>query len=121
MASSALSERLGRLFRLQDLDIMIREMQDPDFQKSQEQMGFRLQALERLQTAREKLAETMEKPDLRLYERISKKHDHGIVPVEDRICLGCYMTLPTSASRASSAPEQLLTCENCGRILYWLE
>jgi predicted nucleic acid-binding Zn-ribbon protein len=23
--------------------------------------------------------------------------------------------------RNSSHPEQLLTCENCGRILYWLE
>jgi predicted nucleic acid-binding Zn-ribbon protein len=121
VVNSPLSERLGRLFRLQDLDIMIREMQDPAFQKTQEQMGFRLQALEKLQTARERLAETIDKPDLRLYDRIAKKHDHGIVPVAERICLGCYMTLPTSAGRVSSQPEHLLTCENCGRILYWLE
>lgn len=121
MPNSALLDRLGRLFRLQDLDIMIREMQDPAFKKSQEDMGFRVQALGKLQTAREKLAETIDKPDLRLYDRIAKKHDHGIVPVEDRICLGCYMTLPTSAGRLTSSPDHLLTCENCGRILYWLE
>ena len=100
---------------------MIREAQDPAVKKSEEDMGFRLQALEKLQTAREKLAETIDKRDLRLYERIAKKHVHGIVPVEERICLGCYMTLPTSAVPLGSMPEHLLTCENCGRILYWLE
>ena len=119
--ASPLSERLGRLFRLQDLDLMIEEAADPEFKHAQEEMGFRHEALEKLQAARQRLAEKIEPRDLRLYERISKKLSHGIVPVEDRTCLGCYMALPTSAVPLTSDPAHLLTCENCGRILYWLE
>lgn len=119
--TSPLSERLDRLFRLQDLDIMIQEAQDPELRRSEEEMGFRHDALEKLQSARSRLADTISPRDLRLYERISKKLHHGIVPVEDRTCLGCYMALPTSAVPLKTDPEQLLTCENCGRILYWLE
>lgn len=100
---------------------MIKEAADPEYRRSQEAMGFRHDALEKLQSARLRLAEKIDPPDLRLYERISKRMNHGIVPVEDRTCLGCYMALPTSAVPASTDPDHLLTCENCGRILYWLE
>lgn len=119
--TSPIADRLGRLFRLQDLDIMLREMDDPKYKLSEEQMGFSLQALEHLRSTRQKLAETIDAKDLRLYERIAKKHVHGIVPVVDRICLGCHMTLPTSAVSLSTDPEQLLSCEMCGRILYWVD
>lgn len=121
VTSSPIVDRLGRLFRLQDLDIMLREADDPNYKQSEVQMGFSHQALEALRSTRQKLADTIAPRDLRLYERIAKKHTHGIVPVVDRICLGCHMTLPTSAVSLSTDPEQLLSCENCGRILYWIE
>jgi predicted nucleic acid-binding Zn-ribbon protein len=119
--ANPLSERLGRLFRLQDLDTMIREAQDPELRRNEEEMGFKHDALEKLQNARERLTKKIDPRDLRLYERIVKRLHHGIVPVEDRTCLGCYMALPTSAVPLKTDPDQLLTCENCGRILYWLE
>jgi len=118
---SALNVRLGDLFRLQDLEVMIREASDPALRKGEEEMGFAHNALEQLDKARQQLIERIDARDLRLYDRVSKKMHHAIVPVEERTCLGCYIALPTSAVPLSSDPDQLLTCENCGRILYWIE
>jgi predicted nucleic acid-binding Zn-ribbon protein len=84
-------------------------------------MGFQLRGLEKLQGARDKWRSQVDPRDLRLFDRIVKRHPRAIVPVEDRICLGCYMALPTSMAPSTGDQDRLLTCENCGRILYWLD
>jgi len=119
--SDSLRDTLDRLFRLQDLDTMIREAQDPELKSREEKMGFRMAALEKLVAARARLAEKIPATDLRLYERISRRHSHAIVPVDGRICLGCHMALPTSAVPLGTDPGHVRTCESCGRILYWIE
>ena len=119
--NEALKDKLDALFRLQDLDIMIRELQDPITRGHEEKLGFRVGQLEKLQLARTRLAEKIKTPDLRLYERIARRFTHAIVPVEERTCLGCYMALPTSAVSLRTDPEHIRVCENCGRILYWLD
>jgi len=118
--SETLRDKLDHLFRLQDLDIMIREAQDPETKSAEEKIGFRLSALDGLLAARARLAEKIHPADLRLYERIARRHSHAIVPVDGRICLGCYMALPTSAVSLTTDPDHIRTCESCGRILYWI-
>ncbi|MFB3908934.1 MAG: hypothetical protein ACE15D_11075 [Candidatus Eisenbacteria bacterium] len=115
-----IGERLARLSHLQDLEMMLREAQDARTKEREEEMGFSLRGLEKLQAARDKWRSQIDPRDLRLFDRIYKRHPRAIVPVEDRICLGCYMALPTSVNPGSD-PDRLLTCENCGRILYWLD
>jgi hypothetical protein len=119
--SESLREKLDQLFRLQDLDIMIREARDPELKSSEEKMGFKISAMEKLLAARTRLAEKINPQDLRLYERIARRHSHAIVPVEDRICLGCHMSLPTSAVSLRTDPDHIRVCESCGRILYWID
>ncbi len=121
MEPDPLKEKLDALFRLQDLDIMIRELQDPTTKGTEEKMGFPVGHLEKLQLARTRLAERIPPSDLRLYERISRRFTHAIVPVENRTCLGCFMGLPTSAVSLRTDPGNVRLCENCGRILYWLD
>jgi predicted nucleic acid-binding Zn-ribbon protein len=121
VSSNELKDKLDALFRLQDLDIMIREQQDPDTGGSEKKMGFPVAHLEQLKQARTRLAERIAVQDLRLYERISRRFTHAIVPVENRICLGCFMALPTSAVSLRTDPDHVRLCENCGRILYWLD
>ena len=121
MVNESLRDKLDQLFRLQDLDIMIREAQDPDQKSREEKMGFRVAPLDNLLAARTRLAEKVPPSDLRLYERISRRHHHAIVPVDGRICLGCHMTLPTSAVSLTTDPDHIRTCESCGRILYWID
>jgi predicted nucleic acid-binding Zn-ribbon protein len=114
-------DRLQRLSHLQDLEMMIREAQDGKAKAREEEMGFQMMGLERLQAARDKWRAQVDHRDLRLFDRIVKRHPRAIVPVEDRICLGCYMALATSLTPPAGDQDRLLTCENCGRILYWLE
>jgi len=121
MADSKVLDRLQKLSHLQDLELMLREAQDEHAKLREEQMGFDLRGIEKLQAARDKWRSQVDPRDLRLFDRIAKRHPRAIVPVEDRICLGCYMALPTSANPPSMDQERLLTCENCGRILFWLE
>ena len=121
MPDSRLLDRLQKLSHLQDLEMMIREAEDEKSKQREEEMGFDFRGIEKLIAARDKWRSQIDARDLRLFDRIMKRHARSIVPVEDRICLGCYMALPTSANPAVAEPERLLTCENCGRILYWLE
>ncbi|MBM3286815.1 MAG: hypothetical protein FJY88_05640 [Candidatus Eisenbacteria bacterium] len=121
MSDGRTLERLQKLSHLQDIELMIREAEDTKTKQREEEMGFTLQGLEKLRAAREKWRNQVDPKDLRVFDRIAKRHPRAIVPVEDRICLGCYMALPTSINPATADPDRLMTCENCGRILFWLE
>jgi len=115
------SKRTVRLLvALQDLDLLIREAHDPEASGEEMNLGFSLKNLETLQTARAKLAEQIGPRWLSLYERVSKRYGRAVVPVEARVCLGCFVTLPTSAAPRRLEDSELQLCENCGRILYWL-
>ncbi|MFH0777415.1 MAG: C4-type zinc ribbon domain-containing protein [Candidatus Eisenbacteria bacterium] len=108
------------LVALQDLDLMIREAADPESKGEEENLGFKLRNLETLQTARGKLAEETGAKWLGLYERVSRRYGRAVVPVQGRVCLGCFMTLPTSVVPRKLEDSEITLCENCGRILYWL-
>ncbi|MCK4597869.1 hypothetical protein KAU04_07495 [bacterium] len=38
-----------------------------------------------------------------------------------RACGGCFKTLPPQKIQEVRRTDSILTCENCGRILYWDE
>jgi predicted nucleic acid-binding Zn-ribbon protein len=113
-----MNKRQAMLVSLQNLDILIREVATGHEQA----LGFRVDKLEQLVKGRSKLAAKLDEKDLTTYERVAKRYDvvSAVVPVQDRNCLGCFMGLPTSALRKADEDEELLICENCGRILYWV-
>ena len=54
-------------------------------------------------------------------EKLKKRYKRAIVPVkEDNTCLGCFIKLPTSLSSIGRTDQEVIYCEGCGRILYWL-
>jgi predicted nucleic acid-binding Zn-ribbon protein len=56
------------------------------------------------------------------YRRILKsKKDVAIVPIHGGACGGCHMKLTTQTVLTAKAAEALISCENCGRLVYWLE
>jgi predicted nucleic acid-binding Zn-ribbon protein len=103
-----------RLAALQDIDVMIRE------RKQEEELGFSVEGLESLETARAKLAEQLDGRILRLYARLAKRYDRAVVPVIEHRCLGCSMAVPTSKRKGGSTSTALVTCESCGRILFFV-
>lgn len=107
---------LQRLAALQDIDVMIRE------RKHEEELGFSVAGLDSLESARTALAEKIDGRTLRLYERLAKRYDRAVVPVVEHRCLGCSMGVPTSKRKlhGSGSASALITCESCGRILFFL-
>ena len=112
-----MNQRHQKLVALQHLDVMIREVRAGH----EEKLGFKVDRLDDLLANRETLASQIDPTDLAVYERLAKRYDcvSALVPVRDKNCLGCFMDLPTSAVRDGSS-DVLMTCENCGRILYWV-
>ncbi len=105
------------LVALQDLDQMIKEAEDADTSGQLKDMGFTLDGVAELQAAREELAKRVKPQLLNRYERVSKNYDRVIVPVTGELCLGCFAKIPTSFRYEKNT---ILTCESCGRILYFI-
>jgi predicted nucleic acid-binding Zn-ribbon protein len=78
-----------------------------------------------LAAAKEKQAEaekTVDPDDLSRYRRILKsKKDVALVPINGGACGGCHMKLTSQTILSAKGGENLTACENCGRLVYWLE
>lgn len=54
------------------------------------------------------------------YRRILKsKKDVAIVPIRHGACGGCHMKLTPQTVLTARAAEDLVSCDNCGRLVYW--
>jgi predicted nucleic acid-binding Zn-ribbon protein len=53
------------------------------------------------------------------YERLlTTKGDAAVVPLEHEVCMGCHMKITTQAAVRVKAQQEVVHCEQCGRILY---
>jgi len=114
--SGKIKTQIEFLVALQDLDLMIKEIAEV------KELGFEVkgEGLASLTGARDELVQKIKKPLLAAYERLRSRYKRAIVPVKDDNCLGCFMKLPTSITAQGRTDKEVLVCENCGRILYWL-
>ena len=68
---------------------------------------------------RKQLATTIDEDVLYRYERLfSSKGDAAVVAVEHGVCTGCHMKVTTATAAEARAGKEIVSCENCGRILY---
>ena len=73
-----------------------------------------------LTAGREQLASAVDDSTRSRYERLFKsKGENVVVTVEHSACGGCHMKLPTQIVTNCRAQGELVTCPNCGRILYF--
>lgn len=57
---------------------------------------------------------------LSIYNRVRKgKGGSAVVPVKKRACGACYKSLTPKKVQEIRKAEKILTCDNCGRLLYW--
>ena len=114
-----MTDPLDALIQLQDIDLMLREMRDPEIASHETRLGFPVENVETLERARRRVASQVDGRLLQTYERMSRRLSRVVVPVTSGACPACRMSLPTSTS--ASRNEDILiieNCENCGRILY---
>ena len=73
-----------------------------------------------LQTDRGGLAEAVEPAVRSKYERLFKqKGQHVVVGIQHGVCAGCHMQLSRAIVVACQSDQEIVTCINCGRILYY--
>ena len=78
------------------------------------------QELARLTSNREELALAVGEPARGRYERLLRnKGESVVVGVQHAVCGGCHMRLPPQLIVSCQAVKELITCPNCGRILYY--
>ncbi len=79
--------------------------------------------LEALQKQRDEAAARLDPRTLELFERLSQRYEgEALAAVSDSggefLCEGCYMTVRAEVPNALKIRDEILTCKNCGRILY---
>jgi predicted nucleic acid-binding Zn-ribbon protein len=80
---------------------------------------------EQLATARaerEKVSAALPKALSSLYSRISARIRDGVAVAEarNRSCTACFMSLRPQVMAEIRRGEEVITCDNCGRILYYV-
>jgi predicted nucleic acid-binding Zn-ribbon protein len=76
--------------------------------------------LAELQSGRAQMISGIDEPTAYKYERLLKhKGDNVVVGVEHSVCGGCHMRLPAQIMASCRGQAELITCTNCGRILYF--
>lgn len=78
------------------------------------------QKLDELEDQRDDLCEGIDPVVLAKYERLfDMKGPTSIVGVDRNVCGGCHMQITTQAVVSSKAANEIITCPNCGRMLYY--
>jgi uncharacterized protein len=88
--------------------------------KDLEAKSTTLQAqLEELSKERAEIAGKIDEDLLSRFERLFKsKGDAVVVALEHEVCTGCHMKVTTQTAHRVKAGKEIVSCENCGRILY---
>ena len=69
---------------------------------------------------RAQLAEAVDDSTRNRYERLFKsKGENVVVGIEHSACGGCHMKLPAQVVTSCRGQSEIVTCPNCGRILYF--
>ncbi len=89
--------------------------------KKEEEVGFEFDDLKQLEEARARIVSELKDHINRKYTRLTNRYGNAVVPIVNNICQGCYLVLPTQMISVEEKNETVVTCPNCGRILYWAD
>ena len=75
--------------------------------------------LEELAVERGNLAGGIDEDVMERYQRLfTSKGDAAVVAVEHGVCTGCHMKVTTQTAVRAKSGNEIVSCEQCGRILY---
>jgi predicted nucleic acid-binding Zn-ribbon protein len=114
-AEAALTERADEIKSLNS----DREARLKAFDAETKSSGGRLESARK---EREEVFAGLPKPMSSLYSRIKARIRDGVAVAEarNRSCTACFMSLRPQVMSEIRRGEEILTCDNCGRILYYV-
>jgi len=88
------------------------------------QLSDREQSLKRqladFESNHDELTAAVEESVLARYQRLRKQRgESSVVGIEHSVCGGCHMKLPIQIVISCQGQNELVSCPNCGRILYY--
>ncbi|NPA80709.1 MAG: hypothetical protein GXO29_06650 [Thermotogae bacterium] len=113
-------EYLHKLYLLQDLDLLLQQVEDPEY-TAKTGLEINEERIELIKQRRDELARELQKADpitYEMYEKLKKRYGRGITRVVDDMCTNCFVALPSSMMKTE---DRIETCPNCGIILIWLD
>ena len=126
------TQTLEQMEALEDAEQQIAEM-EPEIAKLRAELREKLQAFEEqmrrqaeqidsTRAERGRLLAELPKPMGALYNRISTRIRDGIAVAEARngSCTACFMTLRPQVMSEIRRGDEIITCDNCNRILYYV-
>lgn len=105
------------ILHLQDLDLLRADLAAERNRARLRKLGFPEPDPAPLERLRERITVGLDRRCLNLYQRAQTRYGRAVAVVRERVCQGCHITLPTSASPPGE--DTLTLCESCGRLLYW--
>jgi predicted nucleic acid-binding Zn-ribbon protein len=113
-AEKELGERAPEVDKLRD------EM-EASFKAFDEQAKLQQQQLEDARAEHERLLRELPKSTSAMYKRISARIRDGVALAEARngACTACYMSLRPQVMADVRRGAEIITCDNCNRILYY--
>jgi predicted nucleic acid-binding Zn-ribbon protein len=97
-----------------------KKLVDEQIGKLSAREGNLTKELAELEANREELASAVDSGARARYERLLKhKGENVVVGVQHGVCGGCHMKLQPQLLVSCQAERELVTCSNCGRILYY--
>ncbi len=74
-----------------------------------------------LKAERTHLSSEIDEDILNRYERIFRsKNNQAVARISHGMCMGCHLKLTSQEIHNAQRGTELVTCTNCGRILYWM-
>lgn len=78
--------------------------------------------LEELMKERAEIASRIDEDIIERFERLfASKGDAAVVGLEHEVCTGCHMKITAQTAHRVKGGRELVSCEQCGRILYSAE
>jgi len=74
-----------------------------------------------LKSDRQKLTEGLDEDLLYRYDRIFQGKGEAVVGLEHQVCMGCHMKITTQTVVRVRGGQEVVGCDQCGRILFWVD
>ena len=78
--------------------------------------------MEELTRERAEIANRIDEDIIDRFERLfASKGDAAVVALEHEVCTGCHMKITAQTAHRVKSGREIVSCEQCGRILYYSE
>lgn len=115
-----MKKQIELLRELEEFDSILKDFEEKEYQK----LGFlsepiNIEFVKTIERERTKLRKKIDENLLKEYDRIKKYYGNKVVvQVIKGFCSGCYIKLPSEI--IARCKNEIKTCPNCGRFLYYL-